>query len=93
LSTKANVSAFIVSDGFDVPVETVSQNTQNSATPQPLAIMPPTHTVSPATSTTQTPTNTLMPELYLDQNYYCREQPDRYSEEVWTFSKGKTLKV
>lgn len=34
-----------------------------------------------------------MPELYLDQNYYCREQPDRYSEEVWTFSKGETLKV
>jgi len=31
--------------------------------------------------------------LYLDKNYYCREKPDRDSEEVWTFSKGQTLNV
>ena len=67
-----------------------------------------TQTSTPTLSLTPTKTLTLTPKpasssssscddteqvLYLDKNYYCRKEPDKNSEEMWTFNKGDTLEI
>ena len=93
-NTKASSERFSSSsEVVEIPVLTSLQKPSDTVTLPPAATLTPNPAINPTKMPMQTPTGTPQPELYLDQNYYCREQPDRYSAEVWTFSKGETLKV